>query len=111
MEESNTLVHWNLVATDLHCAFKDAEEHSFSSRTNVSQGESQVVLGNTCKLSELVQCGEDWRVPPLQEEHHHDGEGEVGDPGAGDAAGDAVSSGPASDGEHEAAHPRVQLSV
>lgn len=59
----------------------------------------------------MVQGGEYRGAPPLQEEQHHDGEGEVGDPGPGDAAGDAVSSGPAAHGEHQATHPRVQLTV
>lgn len=59
----------------------------------------------------MVQGGDDGRAPPLQEEEHHDGEGEVGDPGSGDAAGDAVSSGPAAHGEHQETHARVQLSV
>lgn len=55
----------------------------------------------------MVQCGDDGGVPLLQEEQHHDGEGEVGDPGAGDAAGDAVSPGPAAHSEHQVAHSRV----
>lgn len=58
------------------------------------------MLGGTCKVPEVVQGGDNWRAPPLQEEQQHDGEGEVGDPGAGDAAGDAVSSGPTAHGEH-----------
>lgn len=59
----------------------------------------------------MVQYGDDGRSPLLQEEQHHDSEGEVGDPGPGDAAGDSVSSGPAAYSEHQAAHPRVQLSI
>lgn len=59
----------------------------------------------------MFHRGDDGRTPPLQEEEHHDGEGEVGDPRPGDAAGDAVSSGPTAHGEHQKTHPRVQLAV
>lgn len=59
----------------------------------------------------MVQRGDDGRAPLLQEEQHHDGEGEVGDPGPGDAAGDAVGSGPRPHGEHQEPHPRVQSPV
>lgn len=69
------------------------------------------MLDGTCEVPQVVQCGDDGRTPLLQEEKHHDSEGEVGDPGPGDAAGDSVSSGPAAYGEHQAAHPRVQLSI
>lgn len=68
-------------------------------------------LGGTCKVLKVVQRGDNGRAPLLQEEEHHDGEGEVGDPGPGDAAGDAVSSGPTAHGEHQETHPRVQLSI
>lgn len=59
----------------------------------------------------MVQGGDYGRASILQEEQHHDGEGEVGDPGPGDAAGDAVSSGPAAHSEHKETHPRVQFTV
>lgn len=59
----------------------------------------------------MIQGGDDRGAPLLQEEEHHDGEGEVGDPGPGNAAGDTVSSGPAAHGEHQVPHARVQLSV
>lgn len=65
----------------------------------------------TCQLLQVVQGGDDGGAPLLKEEKHHDGEGEVGDPGPGDAASDAVSSGPAAHGEHQVPHARVQLSV
>jgi len=70
-----------------------------------------VVLVGTCKVPEVVQCGDDGGASSLQEEQHHDREGEVGDPGPGDTAGDAVSSGPTAHGEHQMTHPRVQLSI
>lgn len=69
------------------------------------------MLDGTCEVPQVVQCGDDGRSPLLQEEQHHDSEGEVGDPGPGDATGDSVSSGPAAYSEHQAAHPRVQLSI
>lgn len=59
----------------------------------------------------MVQGGDDGRAPPLQEEEHHDGKGEIADPGSGDAAGDAVSSGPTAHSEYQVTHPWVQLSV
>ncbi len=59
----------------------------------------------------MVQGGNNGWAPLLQEEEHHDGEGEVGDPGAGDAAGDAMSSGPTPHSKHQVTHPRVQLSI
>lgn len=71
---------------------------------------AQELLG-TCKLLHVVQCGDDWDSPPLQEEDDHEGEREVRDPGARDAAGDAVRSSPAAHSEHQVPHTRVQLSV
>lgn len=59
----------------------------------------------------MVQCGDNGGTPSLQEEKYHDSEGKISDPGPRDAAGDAVSSGPAAHGEHEASHPWVELSV
>ena len=67
--------------------------------------------GPTCQAAEVVQGGEERRGSALQVEQHHDGEGEVGDPGAGDAAGDVVHPGPAAHGKHQAAHPVVQAAV
>lgn len=69
------------------------------------------MLGGTCEVPEVVQGGDNGRAPPLQEEQHHDSEGEVGDPGPRDAAGDAVCSGPTAHTEHQETHPWVQLSV
>lgn len=65
------------------------------------------VRAGTCKVLELVQRGDNRRVPLLKEEQHHDGEGKVGDPGPGDAAGEAVSPGPAAHGEHQASYTWV----
>lgn len=70
-----------------------------------------MALDGTCQVLQLVQCGDDGGTPPLQEEQHHDSEGEVGDPGAGDAAGDAVSSRPAAHRKHQVTHARVQLRI
>lgn len=66
---------------------------------------------STCKVSEMVQRRDNGGAPPLQKEQHHDGEGKVSSPGSGDAAGDAVSSGPAAHSEHEASDPWIKLSV
>lgn len=68
-------------------------------------------VSSTCKVPEMVQCGENGRASPLQKEQHHDREGEVGDPGSWYAAGDAVGPGTAPDGENQAAHPWVQVSI
>lgn len=65
----------------------------------------------TCKVPEVVQCGDNGRASLLQEEQHHDREGEVGDPGSWNAAGDAMRPGPAPDGKHKNAHPCVQPSI
>lgn len=73
--------------------------------------ERKLVLGITCKLFEMVQCGDNGGAPSLQEKQHHDCEGEVCDPGPRNAAGDSVSSGPAAHSEDEASHPWVQLSI
>lgn len=69
------------------------------------------MCAGTCQVPQLVQSGDDGGASLLQEEQHHDGQGEVGDPGAGDAAGDTVGPRPAAHGEHQAAHPQVQLPV
>lgn len=69
------------------------------------------MLGVTCKVSEVVQGRDNGRAPPLQEEEHHDSEGEVGDPGPGNAAGDAMGSSPTAHSEHQETHARVQHSV
>lgn len=59
----------------------------------------------------MVQGGDYRRAPLLKEEEHHDGEGEVGDPGPRDATGDAVSSGPTAHSKYQGTHPWVQLSI
>lgn len=71
-----------------------------NSKKNWHNTEWELLLGGTCNVPEVVQGGDNGRTPLLQEEQHHDGEGEVADPGPGDAAGDAVSSGPAAHSEH-----------
>lgn len=65
----------------------------------------------TGKVSEMVQRRDYGGARPLQEEQHHNSEGKVSDPGSRDAAGDAVSSGPAAHSEHQASHPWIELSV
>lgn len=70
-----------------------------------------MVLGNTCKVSEIVQRWDNRWAPPLQEEQHHESEGKVSNPSPGDATGDAMSSGPATHSKHEVSHPWVKLSV
>lgn len=59
----------------------------------------------------MVQSGNNGWVPFLQEEEHHYSEGEVGDPGSRDVAGDVVNSGPAAHCEHQETHARVQLPI
>lgn len=47
----------------------------------------------------------------MQKKQHYDRERKICYPSPGDAAGDAVSPGPAAHRENEASHPWVQLSV
>lgn len=58
----------------------------------------------------MVQGGDNGGSPSLQEEKYHDGKGEVGDPGSGDTASDAVSSSPTAHSENQETNTLVQFS-
>lgn len=80
-------------------------------RRRVRTSTAVIMKCATGKLLEMVQSGNNGRVPLLQEEEHHYGEREVGDPRSRDVTGDVVSSGPAAHCEHQETHAGIQLSI